>query len=94
MRHDSQWLTLAEVAKERGISRKTAYRWITRGVLGVLLETVSRGYSIVTTREWLADFDRRITEVRNARNPAIIAATSRKSRKNGCAARLKAKHGL
>lgn len=91
---EQRWVKLAEVARERGVAYGTVYRWVKSGVLGIRLQVASRGYNVVTTPDWLVAFDDGISRVRESRGKNLVAATSRRPRRNGAAARVRAKHGI
>jgi hypothetical protein len=61
-------MPLGEVARFLGIHVATVYRWTGLGCRGVTCQSIQRGASRCTTREWLAEFFARLTAARQ--NPA------------------------
>ncbi len=56
-------------ANGKRVHISAVYRWASRGVKGVVLESVKLGGTTYTTIEALQRFADRLSEVRNARNP-------------------------
>jgi hypothetical protein len=60
-------MTLEETARHERRDYETIRRWADRGVCGVTLETVSRGYQRYVAVEALERFHREVEEARVAR---------------------------
>jgi hypothetical protein len=63
----NQYMTLEETARHERRDYETIRRWADRGVCGVTLETVSRGYQRYVAVEALERFHREVEEARVAR---------------------------
>ncbi len=84
---DESPLTLAEAARAlprlRGGKRvhvATLYRWVSRGVAGVRLESLRLGRTVVTSREALQRFAERLGGRTVPTSPAAPAAARREAR--------------
>jgi len=94
---DESPLTLAEAAKAlpplRGGKRvhlATLYRWVSRGVAGVRLESLRLGRTVVTSREALQRFAERLGARVEPATPASPVAAGRAHRVDA----LLDRHGL
>ncbi|MBL8841268.1 MAG: DUF1580 domain-containing protein [Planctomycetes bacterium] len=91
---DERTLSLPEAAKfvprrraGRKVATSTLYRWITRGVRGVRLESMAAGGGLVTSREALERFFATLTALRR---PAPRTAAQDASSANSSATTLEA----
>ena len=58
-------LTLSALAKERGVSHVTPWRWALRGIGGVRLPTIKVGKKRLTSRPIFLEWCRQVTAIAN-----------------------------
>lgn len=76
-------MSVAAVARERGVGESTVWRWILKGVRGCKLETIVIGGRRFVLPDKLEDFDARVTAAANGDRPESVtpAAVARAEEK-------------
>ena len=93
---NDELLTLAEAARmlPRRPNLCTLWRWASKGIKGIRLETVSVGGRRYTTRTALADFFRRTSEAGDCESPTTPRTSAQRQRAVTEARKVLSKSGI